>query len=159
MAYRGTNRFLGKHYGFRCFPSNIKRTYQCLFWSNKAASRSSFFDCRSFLKNWRRGAFIPVPLACETSALPFELHLRWANCQSNSWTDFSNAYRSSFAYVDAGHRPICFSHANGLLFRLSCHAGGVQRSYLCQRKVFDSHISIVMFPSTSSWGKHWRFGH
>ena len=48
------------------------------FWSNKTASRSVCFpDFRSFLKIWRCGASIPVPLACETSALPFELHPRW----------------------------------------------------------------------------------
>ena len=157
MAFRGTNDFFGKHYFFRCFPSNIRRTYQCLFWSNKTFSRSSFFDCRSFLKSWKCGASIPVPLACETSSLPFELHLCWGNCQCNSWTEFSNAYRSSFGYVDAGHQSICFSHANGLPFRLSCHAGVVQRSYSCQREVFDSHVSRTVFPSTSLWGKHWRF--
>ena len=159
MAFRGTNRFLGKRYCFRFFPLNIRRTYQCFFWSNKTASRSSFFDCRFFLKSWRCGASVPVPLACETSAPPFELHLRWGNCQCISWTEFSNAYRSSFGYVDAGHESICFSHANGLLFRLSRHAGGVQRSYLGQRMVFDLLISRVMFPSTSVWGKQWRFGH
>ena len=48
------------------------------FWSNKTASCSVCFpDFRSFLKIWRCGASIPVPLACETSALPFELHPRW----------------------------------------------------------------------------------
>ena len=32
-----------------------------------------------FWKILRCGASIPVPLACETSALPFELHPRWGN--------------------------------------------------------------------------------
>ena len=128
------------------------------FWCNKTASRSSFFDCRSFLKNWRCGASIPVPLACETIALLFELHPRWGNCQRNSWTEFSIAYRSSFGYVDAGHQSVCFSHANALPFRLSRHAGLVQGSSLCQREVFDSHVSRTVFSSTSLWGKHWRFG-
>ena len=136
----------------------VRRTYQCLSWSNKTASRRSFCDCRSFMKSWRCGASIPVPLACETSALPFELHLCWGNCQCNSWTEFSIAYRSRFGYVDAGHQSICFSHDNWLPFRLSCHDGVVQRSYSCQREVFDSHVSRTVFPSTSSWGKHWRFG-
>ena len=33
----GTSRFLSKHYCFRCLPSNIRRTYQCLFlvWQNR----------------------------------------------------------------------------------------------------------------------------
>ena len=53
---------------------------------------------------------------------------------------------------------MCFSHANRLPFRLTCIAGGVQRSCLCQRDVFDWLISRVMFPSTSFWGKPWRFG-
>ena len=128
------------------------------FWSNKTVSRSSFFDCRSFLKSWKCGASIPVLLACETSALPFDLHLCWGNCQCNSWTEFSNAYRSSFGYVDSGHQSICFSHANGLPFWLSCHAGVVGRSYLCQKAVFDSHVSRTVFSSTSLWGKHWHFG-
>ena len=41
---------------------------------------------------------------------------------------------------------------------LTCLAGGVQRSCLCQTDVFDSLISIVMFPPTSFWGKPWWFG-
>ena len=53
---------------------------------------------------------------------------------------------------------MCFSHANRLPFRLTCLAGGVERSCLCQRVVFVSLISRVMFPSTSFWGKRWRFG-
>ena len=116
----------------------------------------SWFPVLSY--SWRCGASVPVPLACETSALLFQLHPRWGNCQCNSWTEFSIAYRSSFGYVDAGHQSVCFSHANALPFRLSCHAGGVRRSYLCQRAVFDSHVSRTVFSSTSLWGKHWRFG-
>ena len=70
---------------------------------------------------------------------------------------------------DAGHRSIhvflicqsvrvinpCVSH---LASRLTCLAGGVQRSCLCQTDVFDSLISVVMFPPTSFWGKTLWFG-
>ena len=53
---------------------------------------------------------------------------------------------------------MCFSHANRLPSRLTCLAGGVQKSCLCQTDVYDSLISIVMFPPTSFWGKPWWFG-
>ena len=68
------------------------------------------------------------------------------------------AYRSKIGFVVAGHQSMSFSHASRLPFRLACLAGGVQRSCLCQRDVFDSLISRVMFPSTSYWGKPWWFG-
>ena len=68
------------------------------------------------------------------------------------------AYRSKIGFVVAGHQSMCFSHANRLPFRLTCLAGGVQRSCLCQRDVFDPLISRVMFPSMSYWGKPWLFG-
>ena len=97
-------------------------------------------------------SYIPVEDTCRY------WHLKPFFCQCNSWTESSFAYRSSFGYVDAGHQSIFFSHANGLPFRLSCHAVVVQRSYLCQREVFDSHVSRTVFPSTSFWGIYWRFG-
>ena len=53
---------------------------------------------------------------------------------------------------------MCFSHANRLSFRLRCLTGGVQKSHFFHREVFDSLINRVMFPSTSFWGKPWRFG-
>ena len=53
---------------------------------------------------------------------------------------------------------MCISLADRLAFRLTCLFGGVQRSFLCQRDVFDSLISRVMFPSTSYWGKPRWFG-
>ena len=53
---------------------------------------------------------------------------------------------------------MCFSHANRLPSRLTCLAGGVQWSWLCQTDVFDSLISVVMFPPTSFWGIPWWFG-
>ena len=52
----------------------------------------------------------------------------------------------------------CVSHANRLPSRLTCPAGGVQKSCVCQTDVYDSLISIVMFPPTSFWGKPWWFG-
>ena len=79
-------------------------------------------------------------------------------CYWNSWTESSIAHRSNFGFVDAGHQSMCFSHANRLPSRLTCFAGGVQRRCLCQWDVFDSLISIVIFPSTSFWGKPWWFG-
>ena len=69
----------------------------------------------------------------------------------------SFAYRSKIGFVVAGHQSMCFSHANRLHFRLRCFTGGVQRSYLFHTQVFNSLISRVMFPSTSFWGKPWRF--
>ena len=69
----------------------------------------------------------------------------------------SFAYRSKNGFVDAGHQSMCFSHANRLSFGLRC-LGGVQRSHLFHREVFDSLISRVMFPSTSFWCKPWWFG-
>ena len=53
---------------------------------------------------------------------------------------------------------MCFSYANRLPSRLTCLAGGVQRSCLYQTDVFDSLNSIVMFPPTSFLGKPWWFG-
>ena len=53
---------------------------------------------------------------------------------------------------------MCSSHANRLPFRLTCLAGGVQRGCLCQRDVFDSLISRVMFPSTCFCGILWCLG-
>ena len=69
----------------------------------------------------------------------------------------SFAYRSKNGFVVASHQSICVSHADRLPFRLTCRAGGVQRSYLFHTDVFDSLISRVMFPSTSFWGTPCRF--
>ena len=79
-------------------------------------------------------------------------------CYWNSWTESSIAYRCNIGFVGAGHQSTCFSHANPLPSRLTCIAGGVQRSCLCQTDVFDSLISILMFPLTSFWCKPWWFG-
>ena len=90
------------------------------------------------------------------------LRKRGANAISNLPSVNAIVERSSFAYcskigfVDAGHQSMFFSHGNRLPFRLTCLAGGVQRSCLCHTDVFDSLISR-MFPSTSFWGKPWRF--
>ena len=85
-------------------------------------------------------------------------HLKPFFCECNSWTDSFIAYRSKIGFVAASHQSMCFSHANRLPYRLTCLAGGVQRSCLCQTDVFDSLISRVLFPSTSFWGKPWGFG-
>ena len=79
-------------------------------------------------------------------------------CYWNSWTESSFAYRSNIGCVDAGHQSMCFSHASRFPYVLTCLAGGVQRGCLFHTDVFDSLISIVMFPPTSFWGKPWRFG-
>ena len=164
--------FSGSSVLFQMLPFHIARTnvqILVLFWSNKTASRISFFFCfRTPLKNWRCGASIPVPLACKAGALPSELHPRWGNgellphkpflCFWNSWTESSIAYRCNIDFVDAGYQSMCFSHASRLPSLLTWLAGGVQRSCLCQTDVFDSLISIVMFPPTSFWGKPGWFG-
>ena len=79
-------------------------------------------------------------------------------CFWNSWAESSIAYRCNFGFVDAAHQSTCFSHANRLPSRLTCLAGGVQWSWLCQTDAFDSLISVVMFPPTSLWGIPWWFG-
>ena len=79
-------------------------------------------------------------------------------CYWNSWTESSIAYRCNIGFVDAGHQSMCFSHASRLPFVLTCLAGGVQSGSLFQTDVFDSLISIVMFPPTSFWGKPGWFG-
>ena len=79
-------------------------------------------------------------------------------CYWNSSTESSIAYRCNIGFVGAGHQSMCFSDANRLPSRLTCLAGGVQRSCLCQTDAFDSFISIVMFPPTSFWGEPWWFG-
>ena len=79
-------------------------------------------------------------------------------CYWNSWTESSIAYRCNIGFVGAGHQCMCFALANRLPSQLTCLAGGVQRRCLCQADVFDSLISIVMFPPTSFWGKPWWFG-
>ena len=145
---------------FQMLPFHIARTnvqIHVLFWSNKTASRISFFfNFRTPLKNWRCGASIPVPLACKASALPSELHPRWGNgellphkpflCFWNSWTESSIAYRCNIGFVDAGHQSMCFSHASRLPSLMTCLAGGVQRSCLCQTDVFDCLISRIFVP-------------
>ena len=50
MAFRGTNRFLGKHYCFRCFPSNIRRTYQYFFGLTKQLPLARFLSAGLFWK-------------------------------------------------------------------------------------------------------------
>ena len=67
-------------------------------------------------------------------------------CYWNSWTESSFAYRSNIGFVDAGHQSMCFSHANRLPSRLTCLAGGVERSCLCQTDVFDCLISRIFVP-------------
>ena len=79
-------------------------------------------------------------------------------CQCNGWTESFLAYHSKIGFFDAGHHSKCFSHANRLTFRLRYLTGGVQRSSLFHSEAFQSVIIWVMFPSTSFWGKFWRFG-
>ena len=83
----------------------------------------------------------------------------WSLSSVNAKVERSSfAYRSKIGFVGAGHQSMCFSHANRLLFRLTCLAGGLHRSCLCQRDVLDSLINRVLFPSTSFWGIPWCFG-
>ena len=166
---RNTNRFLSQFYTVSD-ASFAYCTYKSLssFDLTKQLPVFLFFGFRTPLKNWRSGASIPVPLACKASALSSELHRRWGNGELlphkpflrfwNSWTESSVAYRCNIGFIDAGHQSMCFSNANRLPSRWTCLAGGVQRSCLCQTDVFDSLISIVMFPPTSFWGKPWWFG-
>ena len=71
--------FLAGSVLFQVLPFQLYVQIHVLFWSNKTASRFSFFDFWDPLKNWRCGASIPVPLACKASALPSEIHPQWGN--------------------------------------------------------------------------------
>ena len=79
MVIRDTNRFLSRFCTVSDASFPIGRTNPVFFWSNKTASRISFFDFWAPLKNWRCGASIPVPLACKAIALPSELHPQWGD--------------------------------------------------------------------------------
>ena len=122
-----------------------------------------FLDSRAPLKNGRCGGIDPC-----TSRLQSGGSTIWATslvrkrAANDIWSlsfvsamveQFCIAYGCKIGFVDAGYQSMCFSHANRLPFRLTYLAGGVQRSCLCQTDVFDSLISIVMFPPTSFWGK------
>ena len=138
------------------------------FWSNKTAYRISFFCFPGSSEKSDMRSIDPC-----TSRLQRGGSTIWATSLvrkrgTNAISDLSSvnaiaerssfAYRSKFGFVDAGYQSMCFSHANRLPFRLTYLAGGVQRSCLCQTDVFDSLISIVMFPPASFWGKPWWFG-
>ena len=56
---------------------------------------------------------------------------------------YSIAYGCKIGFVDVVHQSMCFSHANRLPFRLTCLAGGVHMSCLCQTVVFDCLIKRV----------------
>ena len=86
---------------------------------------------------WRCGASIPVPIACEASALPFELHPRTLQAsEQNPWyISFRFARSCQFlpiiskheielskprkCFGDAGHRSPYLSHAKRTLYHLS----------------------------------------
>ena len=168
LAIRGTNRFLIK----LCTVSDasvcmLDVQISVFFWSNETAYRISFFDFRLLWKIGDAGHRSPY-LSHAKGAL---YHLSYITVEEMGAHAISNlssvnaiverssfAYRSKIGFVDAGHQSMCFSHANRLLFRLTCLAGGLHRSCLCQKDVFDSLISRVRFPSTSFWAKHSRFG-
>ena len=127
-----------------------------------------FFGFRAPLKNWRCGGIDPC-----TSRLQSGGSTTWATslvterAANDIWSlsfvnamveQFYIAYGCKIGFVDAGYQSMCFSYANRLPSRLTCLAGGVQRSCLCQTDDFDSLISIVMFPPTSFLGKTWWLG-
>ena len=86
---------------------------------------------------WRCRASIPVPIACEASALPFELHPRTLQAsEQNPWyISFRFARSCQFlpiiskheielskprkCFGDAGHRSPYLSHAKRTLYHLS----------------------------------------
>ena len=95
-------------------------------------------NCRSLKNVWRCGASIPVPLACEASALPFELHPRTLQALSYLLNKIHvyqlsicnellipshyqqtphRIVESSKSFGDAGHRSTHLSHAK----RALCH--------------------------------------
>ena len=167
MGNRGPNRFLS-------MLCTVSDAFFCIldiqthvfFRSNKAASRISYFDFQAPFEKLEMRGIDPRTsrMLSEHSTIwaTSPLRKRGANAISNLSSVNAIVERSSFAYrskngfVDAGHQSMCFSHANRLPFRLTCLAGGVQRSYLFHTEVFDSLISRVMFPSTSFWGTPWR---
>ena len=86
---------------------------------------------------WRCGASIPVPLACEASALPFELHplecvcfvimkqpsfccvFIWCLLRHLLDTAFGVNFVAKVDCGDAGHRSPYLSHAKRALYHLS----------------------------------------
>ena len=159
--------FLASAVLFQMLPFLIGRTNPCFFWSNETAYRISFFS--GLL--WKigdaghRSPYLPHAKQAlyHLSYIPVEETGSYCLMEPslfywNSWTESYIAYRCNIGFVDASYQSMCFSYANRLASRLTCLAGGVQRSCLCQTDVFDSLISIVMFPPTSFWGKPWWFG-
>ena len=164
---RDTNHFLSKlctvlDAFFRILDVQI----HVFFWSNKTAYRISFFwflgsseklgvrgidPCTSLAK---RGSTIWATSLVRKRAA----HDKWSLSFVSAMVEqFCIAFGCKNGFVDAGHQSMCFSHASRLPSLLTCLAGGVHMSCLCQSDVFDSLVSIVMFPPTSFWGKIWRF--
>ena len=136
------------------------------FWSNKTAYRISFFCCPgSSEKSDMRGIDPSTSLGKRGSTI-WATSLVRKRAANDIWSltfvsamveQFCIAYGCRSGFVDAGHQSMCFSHANRLPSRFTYLAGGVHMNCLCQSDVFDSLVSIVMFPPTSFWGKPWRF--
>ena len=151
--FRCTNRFLSK---LSSVPDVYLRILDVrinnFFWSKNIVSRCSLFCFQGSSEKLEMRGIDPRTsrMLSERSTIWATSPLKWgANAISNLSSVNAIVERSSFAYrsrngfVDAG--------------RLTCLAGGVQRSFLFHTEVFDSLISRVMFPSTSFWGTPWRF--
>ena len=153
---RDSNRFFSKlcTLSGACFPI-LDVQMHVFFWSNKTAYRFSFFDFRAPLKIWRCGASIPY-LSHAKRALHHLSYIATSPLRKRGDTTLWNL--SSVVEIveqspllpivvlmalDAGHQSMCFSHATRLPSRLTCLAGGVHMSCLCQTDVFDCLISRV----------------
>ena len=170
MGIRGTNRFLS----MLCTVSGasfciLDIQTHFFFRPNEAACRISYFDFQAPFEKLEMRGIDPRTsrMLSEHSTIwaTSPLRKRGANAISNLSSVKARVERSSFAYrsengfVVAGHQSMCFSHANRLPFRLTCLAGGVQKSCLFYTVVFDSLISGVMCPSTLSEVNHGDSGH
>ena len=137
------------------------------FWSNKTAYRISFFWFPGSSEKLEMRDIDPCTSLAKRGSTIWATSLVRKRAANDIWSlsfvsamveQFCIAYGCKIGFVDAGHQSMRFSHASRLPSLLTCLAGGVQRSCLYQTDVFDSLISIVMFPPTSFWGKPWWFG-
>ena len=137
------------------------------FWSKKTAYRISFFWFLGSSEKLGMRGIDPCTSLAKRGSTIWATSLVRKRAANDIWSlsfvsamveQFCIAYGCKNGIFDTGHQSMCFSHASRLPSLLTCLAGGVQRSCLCQTDVFDSLISIVMFPPTSFWGKPWWFG-
>ena len=151
---RDSNRFLSKlcTLSGASFPI-LDVQIHVFFWSNKTAYRISFFWFPGSSEKLEMRGIDP-----RTSRMLSERSTIWSTSPLRKRGDTTLWKVSSVLEIveqsplwpivvllalDAGHQSMCFSHATRLPSRLTCLAGGVHMSCLCQTDVFDCFISRV----------------